>query len=275
MLDTLYNIFQQYGLTGLILVAMGTVIVILGKQVFKNIKGNVDNRLDTLATTITDNMSKQNQTLIDSLNKQNEKLSDSLTNQNTKLLEFITNQQPAKKQKHDEMFKERVNTTRDINMKLKEICLTHDAFFAAIFEFHNTSTNLCGIPFAKFSCNFEYVEQKKPRTLLSNVQAFPFSMIEPVVTDIMKTCDSRQVLYKDIETLPEEFDSVDNIFLAMPLKPHGMIANAMWDNDENMIGLLIIGYKNELPDNVQANEIKIDTTQLTSIVNLRYKYDSK
>lgn len=275
MLDTLYNIFQHYGLTGLILVAMGTVIVILGKQVFKNIKGNVDNRLDTLATTITDNMSKQNQTLIDSLNKQNEKLSDSLTNQNTKLLEFITNQQPAKKQKHDEMFKERVNTTRDINMKLKEICLTHGAFFAAIFEFHNTSTNLCGIPFAKFSCNFEYVEQKKPRTLLSNVQAFPFSMIEPVVTDIMETCDSRQVLYKDIATLPEEFDSVDNIFLAMPSKPHGMIANAMWDNDENMIGLLIIGYKNELPDNVQANEIKIDTTQLTSIVNLRYKYDSK
>lgn len=275
MLDTLYNIFQQYGLTGLILVAMGTVIVILGKQVLKNIKGNVNNRLDTLATTITDNMSKQNQTLIDSLNKQNEKLSDSLTNQNTQLLEFITNQQPANKQKHDEMFKERVNTTSDINMKLKEICLTHGAFFAAIFEFHNTSTNLCGVPFAKFSCNFEYVEQKKPRTLLINVQSFPFSMIEPVVSDIMKTCDSRQVLYKDIAALPEEFYSVYNIFLAMPSKLHGLIANAMWDNNENMIGLLIIGYKTELPDNIQTNEIKIDTTQLTSIVNLRYKYASK
>ena len=275
MLDTLYNIFQQYGLTGLILVAMGTVIVILGKQVFKNIKGNVNNRLDTLATTITDNMSKQNQTLIDSLNKQNEKLSDSLTNQNTQLLEFITNQQPVNKQKHDEMFKERVNTTSDINMKLKEICLTHGAFFAAIFEFHNTSTNLCGVPFAKFSCNFEYVEQKKPRTLLTNVQSFPFSMIEPVVSDIMKTCDSRQVLYKDIASLPEEFYSVYNIFLATPSKLHGLIANAMWDNNENMIGLLIIGYKTELPDNIQTNEIKIDTTQLTSIVNLRYKYDSK
>lgn len=275
MLDTLYNIFQQYGLTGLILVAMGTVIVILGKQVFKNIKGNVNNRLDTLATTITDNMSKQNQTLIDSLNKQNEKLSDSLTNQNTQLLEFITNQQPVNKQKHDEMFKERLNTTSDINMKLKEICLTHGAFFAAIFEFHNTSANLCGVPFAKFSCNFEYVEQKKPRTLLTSVQSFPFSMIEPVVSDIMKTCDSRQVLYKDIAALPEEFYSVYNIFLAMPSKLHGLIANAMWDNDENMIGLLIIGYKTELPDNIQTNEIKIDTTQLTSIVNLRYKYDSK
>jgi hypothetical protein len=275
MLDTLYNIFQQYGLTGLILVTMGTVIVILGKQVFKNIKGNVNNRLDTLATTITDNMSKQNQTLIDSLNKQNEKLSDSLTNQNTQLLEFITNQQPVNKQKHDEMFKERLNTTSDINMKLKEICLTHGAFFAAIFEFHNTSTNLCGVPFAKFSCNFEYVEQKKPRTLLANVQSFPFSMIEPVVSDIMKTCDSRQVLYKDIAALPEEFYSVYNIFLAMPSKLHGLIANAMWDNNENMIGLLIIGYKTELPDNIQTNEIKIDTTQLTSIVNLRYKYDSK
>ena len=273
MLDTLYQIFQQYGVTGLIFVAMTTVIVILGNQLLKNLKGNVNNRLDTLATTITDNMSSQNKVLIDSLNNQNDKLSDSLTKQNTQLLDFITNQQPAKKQKHDEMFKERVNTTRDINMKLREICLTHDAFFAAILEFHNTSTNLCGIPFAKFSCNFEYVEQKKPRTLLSVVQSFPFSMIEPVITDIMNTHDSRQVIYKDVDTLPDEFDSVDNIFLQMPIKPHGMIANAMWDNDENMIGLLIIGYKNEVPDNVQSDEIKIDTAQLTSIVNLRYKYD--
>ena len=273
MLDTLYQIFQQYGVTGLIFVAMTSVIVILGKQLFKTIKGNVNNRLDTLATSITDSMSSQNKALIDSLNTQNEKLSDSLTNQNTQLLDFIINQQPAKKQKHDEMFKERVNTTRDINMKLREICLTHDAFFAAILEFHNTSTNLCGIPFAKFSCNFEYVEQKKPRTLLSTVQAFPFSMIEPVITDIMGTHDSRQVIYKDIDTLPDEFDSVDNIFLQMPTKPHGMIANAMWDNDENMIGLLIIGYKGIVPDNVQSDEIKIDTAQLTSIVNLRYKYD--
>jgi len=275
MLDTLYQIFQHYGVTGLILVAMATVIVILGKQLLKNLKGNVNNRLDSLATTITTSMSIQNKTLIDSLNKQNDKLSDSLTNQNTQLLDFITNQQPEKKQKHDEMFKERVNTTRDINMKLKEICLTHDAFFAAIFEFHNTSTNICGIPFAKFSCNFEYVEQKKPRTLLSTVQAFPFSMIEPVVTDIMETHDSRQTLYNDIDALPDEFDSVDNIFLHMPTKPHGLIVNAMWDNDENMVGVLVIGYKNVLPDNVQTDEIKIDTALLTNIVNLRYKYDSK
>ena len=49
----------------------------------------------------------------------------------------------------------------------------------------------------------------------------------------------------------------------------------MFDNQNNMIGILAIEFNNPISENLNLEELKIETAQITSILNLRYKYSKK
>lgn len=268
MLESIIKIFEQYGVLGVILIVMAAIIVFLVNYLIKNIKGDVHNIFETLSTTLSKNLTDQNNKLVDTLNKQNDKLIDIVTHQNINT-----------KNKHDNLWSERANSSREISHKLRDICLQYQSYFTAIFEFHNTSDNLSGVPFAKFTCNFEYVANRKQATLVKTVMGFPFTMIEPIVTDLLNNSSDnipRQTVYEDLYNLPEEFDISVDIFNQMPTRPKGLIVNAMWDtNNEKMIGLLLVGYDNEIPKNIKLNELKFETSQLSSVITLRNKNVNK
>lgn len=278
MLETLYNILQKYGITGVVVVVLGTAIVLLIKQVIHNLNDNVDDKFNTFADKITTNNQKQIEVLTNNLQKQQDTLINTLSTNNNKMLNAIISMNPNNKQDHDSKFKGRVISTKELNLKLKEITLECNATFTAVFEFHNNSTNLCGIPFAKFTCSFEWVANRKPATLMTKIISFPFALIEPIVTDLINTDDGRQIIYKDINSTGDVYDALDTIFGQMQNKPKSLIVNGMWDNNDNMIGLMIVGYKDDIPNYLSQHriqELKFETTQVTSMLNLNYKYNNK
>lgn len=256
--SSLFNIFEKHGMTGVVIVVFGAIIILLAKWLYKNITSNLDNGMEKIATKITDNMSIQNQLLIDTVNSQNEKM-----------LNYIINKENIKTEKHNEMLNERMDTSAQISEKLKDILYANGADRISIFEFHNSFQNLVGVPFAKYSCTFEWF---KPgiQSIQTKIQAMPFSSISLVVKDILNN-GGRQIKYDSIKCLEQGNPVLYS--LLKTYKVNAVIYNALYDSKNNMIGLLAIEYHHSsIPNNINYEEIKIDAAQITSILNLRYKY---
>ena len=256
--SSLFNIFEKYGVIGVVIVVFGALIILLAKRLYNNITSNVGDGMEKIATKITDNMSIQNQLLIDTVNSQNDKM-----------LNYIINKDTKKTEKHNEMLNDRMDMSARISEKLRDILYVNGADRISIFEFHNSFHNLVGVPFAKYSCTFEWF---KPgvQSIQSKIQAMPFSSISLVVKDILNN-GCRQIKYDSVESL----EQVNPVLYSLlkTYKVNAIIYNALYDTKNHMIGLLVIEYHNgPIPNNINYEEIKIDAGEITSILNLRYKY---
>jgi hypothetical protein len=84
------------------------------------------------------------------------------------------------------MLNERMTLAEDINQALKDIMNIHNAQRAFILEFHNSYQNLSGIPFAKYSCNYEWFD-KGLTPLGHKAVGLPFGSIAKVVYDVVNS----------------------------------------------------------------------------------------
>ena len=257
-IDELLRTIGSLGWESVLIVLLIGIIYLATKAISNKLASNMSSNMEKLATDLTSSISEQNKNIVDVISKQNDKL-----------IEYITNKDDNKVRSHNMMIEERMKHTEEVCEKLKEITLVHHAAHTMILEFHNSYQNLSGTPFAKYSCTYEW-QTKEANPAANIIKGYPFSMISGVVSDIMKT-ENRQIIYnrEDLE---------DKLILSYEKynKDHlkYVIYNAMYDNNNNMIGLLVIEYFDELPLNLNLEEIKIETAQITSILNLRYKYVS-
>ena len=257
-MDIILKIFEDYGWIGILGILCSMVFYIVIKKYSKKISKDMETGLERVGEKLTDQMSKQNDKLLSAIVAQQDKLVDHII---AKERNDISN--------HNSMVNERMNLSDSINMELKDIMHIHGAQRAFILEFHNSFSNLSGTPFAKYSCNFEWFE--RGLTPLSyKCMGLPFSSLAKIVQDIINS-PSQQVIYSDMEKLTEENPAL--MSLLEDSKTKGVVYTGMYDKNNFLIGLLVLEYQCDFnPKKINLHQLSIQSAELTSVLNIRYKY---
>lgn len=256
----LFEIGDKYGLWGIVglVFCMGLFLLIkwLGSK---------------LSSDVSTSMEKIGEKLTTQISSQNDKLINTIVGEQKQLLNHIIESKNNVKENHTLMLAERINLTEDINSSLKDIMYIHHAQRALIIEFHNSYNNLSGVPFAKYSCTFEWFE-KGLQPLTTKLNSLPFSMLSKVVSDILNEKNGIKI-YSDIDKMEEENPA---LFAACKdNRTKAIVYSTMYDRNNVLIGLLILEYQDHMPDgHVNIDQLKIQTAELTSILNIRYKYSN-
>lgn len=260
-LGVLVEIFDKYGWWSLLGFAAIGGMYLLFTYLGKKLSGDVTDGMEKIADRMTTSISKQNDQLVATLSDQNKTLIEALVKDKTKTVE-----------EHNSMLAERINMSEDINMKLKDIMQIHNSQRAFIIEFHNSFNNLSGIPFAKYSCTYEWFD-KGLTPFANRCIGLPFSSMARIVSDILKTED-KQIVYPDMKKMEEENPTLFSMLADEERRTKAVVYTAMFDNHNTLIGLLVLEYQIEVPNNINLNALRLETAELTSILNLRYKYQS-
>jgi hypothetical protein len=256
MIETLYSIFEKYGWTGLcigaLMVCLYFLIVHLGKKLTKN----MDSGMEKIAQAMTTNMANQNEKLVESIGKQNEKLID-----------FFIHNKTSEQLDHNNKLNERMQISQVVNDRIKDIMYYMKSDRVIILEFHNSNQNLSGVPFAKYSCTYEWFK-RGVQPLSSKCTNMSFSSISSVVCD-MQNEELHQKIYENIEVIAEVNPSLYG--LLDEINCVAIIYNGLYDMHNNLIGLLGVEYHKPLPKNISKElvDLEHDASTLSSILNLK------
>lgn len=261
-MDTIFEIVEKYGWQGVLIAAMigGVYLLVkfIGNKLDENQADTVKGMQD-IATSITTSITNQNSELI-----------TKITDQQEKLLDYIIKSKTNSEGEHKDMLRERMQLTEDIKDKLRDIMNIHNAQRAFIVEFHNSYQNLTGIPFAKFSCTYEWFD-KGLQSLQAKVLGLPFSAMSGVVKEMLEA-PNYVLVYDDMKKMEEDNPSLFD--MCKDSKTVGVIYSGMFDNKNQLIGCLCLEYQKPMPQDLQINNILLETAELTQVINLRYKYQN-
>ena len=256
-MEVLFKIFLAYGWWGLLGIIVCIGLFFTGKFFLKRISSNVSTGLEQVGKTLTNEITKQNQTLV-----------ETMISQQDKLLDHLLNKEEQKQTNHNNMLEKRIELSEEISNAIKEIGLTHNSHRVFILEFHNSYQNLSGTPFAKYSCTYEWFE-KGAEPILFKCKDLPFSSLSHVVNDIFKN-KKQQVIYDDMKKFEECCPSLMMFF--KDKETTCIVYTAMYDKNNTLVGLLVLEYQNDRYKTVNYDQLHIQAAELTSILNLRYKY---
>ena len=167
------------------------------------------------------------------------------------------------------MLNKRIELAEEINNRLRDIMNIHNSQRAFIIEFHNSYENLSGVPFAKYSCTYEWFE-KGLMPVANKIMGVPFAQIAKVINDIINS-DNQQKVYTDIDLMECENPSLTAF--TKDDKTKAIVYDAMYDRHNQLIGCLVLEYHVPLEEgHLNLDQLKVQTAELTSILNIRYKY---
>ena len=256
-METLFKIFLEYGWWGLLGITLCIVLFFTGQYMVKKINKNVSSGLENVGKELTKEISEQNKELVNTI----------IQNQD-KLLNHILYEKNQQKKNHNVMLHEKMELSNEINMTLKDIMNIHNAQRAFILSFHNSGENLSGTPFPKYSCDYEWFD-KGLLPIQYKCKGLSFSSLAYIVNKILKS-NNQQIIY-NIEELSQYSPSLYALF--KDDLSETLVYTAMYDKNNILIGLLVLEYKKEnLIQNINLNQLHIQAAELTSIINLRYKY---
>ena len=257
-MDLFFSVFEKYGLQGVIVLVLCAVLYFMFKKFGNNLVSNMSTGLEKLGEKLTDQISNQNIKLV-----------DTIIDQQKNLVGYLLNRESNEKQKHDNMLGERIIVADDVNMKCKEIMLKHRAKRAFTIEFHNSYTNISGIPFAKYSINYEWFD-KGVYPLQYKAQGLPFSGLAKIVKDIYNT-PNQQIVYDDLNKFENENPVLMSLFRDDNTK--AFIYTGVHDNRNMLIGFLVLEYQEEIDkDKLNLDQLRVESAEITSMLNIRYKY---
>ena len=267
-MDSLYNIFAEYGWAGINAVIICIVLFYGGRYAIKKLTNNMHTGLEDVGEKLTDKMAEQNDKLADQLATQNETLVKTIVDQQGQLLGHLLDNRQHEQKNHNEMLGERMALTEEIKDGLKDIGHIHGAQRVFIVEFHNSNQNLSGTPFAKWSCTYEWCE-KNVSSVQFTVKDLPFSGLSGAITKIYNSHE-QQLIYEKLEDLLDDCPALRDLFTKYPCD--SIICTAMYDRDNVLIGALILEFIGTDMSKVNLNQLHIQAAELTSLINVRYKY---
>lgn len=257
-MDVVLNIFEKYEWGGIIAIVL-CILIYLGAQWLSNkLSDDVSTGLEKVGVKLTEQMSKQNDQLL-----------NTIVNQQDKLLDHLIHKEANDKELHNEMVTDKIQLADEINTSLKEIMLSHHAQRAFIIEFHNSNNNLSGIPFAKYSCTYEWFD-KGLFGLSGKCNSLPFSQMARITSEVIQS-DKQIKIYNNMKMME---DNNPSLFSTLKdAKTKQLIYSAMYDKNNILIGMLVLEYQkdHDITDE-EINQLGVQTAELTSIINLRYKY---
>lgn len=273
--SVLVDIFDKYGISGIVLIICSWCVVLGIKKLYNRTKDDVSGHINKIGDKLTESLvetsTTQSKLITDALTQQSQIITKSMIDQQDKLITALTTSISVSKEQenniHINKLQTRMNMSQEIKNKLQDIMKSNNAHRALVFEFHNSNQNLSGSPFAKYSCTYE-TNKKGAKALSDRHQVKPYSTIVSFITDIYHSKDSRMAIYSDIEQIADKDETLYNIIKNNDDKIQSMIVDAMYDNDEKMIGIVLLEYYTELPNTIDYSELKIDIAQLTQMIDL-------
>ena len=268
-MEVLFGIIEKYGLWGVCTLIVYMGFVLLFKWLSNKLSENVASGLEKVGEKLTDQMSLQNKNLTNALAEQQSQLTNTIVDQQNKLLDHLINKDSYDTSNHNKMLNKRIELAEEINNALRDIMNIHNAQRAFIIEFHNSYENLSGVPFAKYSCTYEWFE-KGLMPLANKIMGLPFAQLAKIVNDIINS-DNQQKVYTDLETMERENPSL--FAFLKDDRTKAIVYDAMYDRHNQLIGCLVLEYQIPLEEgHLNLDQLKVQTAELTSILNIRYKY---
>ena len=259
-MEVLFKIFQEYGWWGFLGIVLCIGLFISSKYISKKLTSNVSSGLEKIGADLTQKLADQNK-----------ELTTTIIDQQKVLIDNLINRDYIKQETHANMMNEKMSLSQDINTSLKDMMNIHNSQRAFIIEFQNNAYNLSGIPFAKYNCTYECYERGLTQ-LAAICRDLPFSQLANIVYTMIKRKVS-QIVYDDVTELEENNRSLYDLLIQDEAK--ALIFNAFYDKDNQFFGLLVLEYHNEIDlEKINLNQIQFQCAEITSILNLRYKYNS-
>ena len=256
-MNAVISIFEHYGWAGINAVVTCIVLFYVGKYVIKKLTSNMKTGLEDVGEKLTNKMAEQNEHLVHTIIGQQDKI----------LTHILDNHQAAQKN-HNDMLGERMALTEEIKAGLKDIGHIHGAQRVFVIEFHNSNQNLSGTPFAKWSCTYEWCE-KNVASIQFVVKDLPFSCLSGAINKIYKSHE-QQLIYEKLEDLLDDCPALRDLFTKFPC--NSIACTAMYDRDNVLIGALVLEFIDNGTEKLNVNQLHIQAAELTSLINIRYKY---
>ena len=281
-LTILFELVAKYGWWSIAMVAGIGIIYILTKIVTSKISHGVQDGMtivgNKLAQSITSQLQElsvsttsQVEMLSGNITKQNNELVKTISGQNERLLSYLMHKDAAEEDIHDAKVEKRMDIAENIIDKLKDIMNKTHAVRAFIIEFHNSSKNLAGSPFAKYTCTFEWFD-KGLEQICTKIAGLPYSTMAKIVGDIKRT-GKHQILYTDMENM--EIENPQLFSLLKDKRTTAVFYNTLYDDNNKMMGMLVIEWHTPLfteklwVDADMPNIIGQDAIQLSMLINLQ------
>jgi hypothetical protein len=256
-MDSIFEIFNEYGWWGILGILICCGLFVGAKYIANRLTSDMSTGLEKVGETLTNQLAEQNK-----------QLTEVMIGQQEKLIDYLVNKEKDKENNHSNMLNERMILADDINMKLKDIMNIHNSQRAFILEFHNSYQNLSGVPFAKYSCNYEWFD-KGLVPLGYRMIGLPFSSIAKIVMEVIKS-PNQQIVYEDSKSLTDDNPTLETY---MDDNITTTIFTGLHDNNNILIGLLVLEYHTNInPKKINLRQLSIQGAELTSILNIRYKY---
>jgi len=137
---------------------------------------------------------------------------------------------------HNEAVKTRLRITPEVKSVLKELLLQTHASRAYVFEFHNGTTSLGGMPFIYMSNTYEVLAQAASSQMHAR-QTMPFTLFDTFITQIIQ----RDVVTVDVRNRSDDFDPM----IYETIAKRGttvLVGTKLLDEHKRIIGYLGIDY---------------------------------
>lgn len=257
-------LIDNYGIYGL-LISIGLVCICISIPLLFNKFGKkMSNGFDKLGIDLSNALKNQNQSLIDKLSETQDKLLEN----HIDLVNTLINQ---KQIKHDEDLNTRDKISIPIQNKINHLRDVYGSSRVGVFEFHNSLTNLNGLPFKWYDLIYESV-QKGIHAMTMETKNMPYNILSPITMHI-ENGEIKIFNKKDIENFYNQ-SSVLYDYSINRMHINDLICAPILNQSNQLVGMITLeySYNNTLDfEDLNLSELETETKVISALLELNKK----
>lgn len=262
-ISAIENIFSKYGWPGLLVAGAIAVLVYVIKQHLTKSATSTNKVLTDGFTDLSKSMQDQNQKLLEAIIKQSEENNKTIG----KVLDSVLTEKSSRdKQTHDDQMKYRMDVSKLIRTKMKDLLNRYNADRIFILEFHNCKENVVGMPFYWADMTYEEISRgvKSIQPAWRDQEA---SQLIPIIDDMEEFGGYKIYTIEDIEALQDQ-SSILYRKLRIERGVQEAIISALYSQDNILIGLLVLEYEDGVFIPIEVLDDEDIISQANSIATL-------
>jgi len=261
-------LIDNYGIYGLIIaICLVGICVAIPVMLNKHSKKMSDN-FSTLGINLSNALQKQNDGLINKLTETQDKLLESQLN----LVNTLLNQ---KAENHKEDLKTRDKVSIPIQNKINHLKDLYRASRVGIFEFHNSLTNLNGLPFKWYDLIYESIK-KGIHAMSAETRNMPYNILSPITMHIQDG-EIKVFNTKDIDNFYDQ-SSVLYDYCTDKMHINDLICSPILNQENQLVGMLTLeyAYDDKLNfEDLDLSDIETETKIISALLELNRKEKEK
>ena len=268
----LKGIFQvlidNYGLYGLIIALCLVGICVAIPVLINKQSKKMSSDFNKLGVDLSNALQKQNDGLINKLSETQDKLLENQIN----LVNTLVNQN---KILHEEDLDTRDEVSIPIQTKINHLKDLYRATRVSVFEFHNSLTNLNGLPFKWYDLIYESII-KGISSVTIETKDMPYNIISPITIAIQ---NGKTKIFNRKEI--ENFYNQSSVLYDFAINKHNiqkLVCSPIMNNENKLVGMLTLEYSSDniLPDkHIDLNDIEIETKIIGTLLELNKQKRNK